>query len=156
MNRAIAWVASACMAAGLGGCSSPTIKGRVVAGEGSYIIVVPPGDERLSGPTVTGVPGASVSVIMDPGRLNRKVIASGVSDANGDIDLPIDEFGAGFLEIDVAVTARKKDHDPAEGYFRLPGSSRRVLIVMGPGQDRPTGHEREDLSKDVDRFWGGR
>lgn len=156
MMRAVACIIGAGAAALLSGCSSPSLKGRVVAGEGSYIIVVPSGDPRLSGPGAEGVAGASVAVVMDPGRLNRKVIASGVSGPNGDIELPIDEFGAGFLEIDVAVTARKKDHDPAEGYFRLPGSSRRLLIVLGPGQDRPTGLEREDLTKDVDRFWGGR
>jgi len=155
MRRAGAWIACAGAAVVLGGCSSPSIKGRVVAGEGSYIIVVTSSDPRLSGPGVEGVAGASVAVVMDPSRLNRKVIASGVSGPNGEFELPIDEFGAGFLEIDVAVTARKKDHSPAESYFRLPGSSRRLLIVLGPGQDRPTGLEREDLTKDVDRFWGG-
>lgn len=136
-----------------GGCASPALRGRVIEGDASYLILVSANDPRLEG---TGVAGASLMVTMDPMKLNRKTIGSGASGPDGYFEVPISEHGGGFLEIDVAMTARKKGCEPAEGYFRLPGSNRRVLVVLGPGKDRPTGLEREDPSRDVDRFWGGR
>lgn len=132
------------------GCSSYALKGRVIKGDASYVAVVDSADPRLED---EGLAGVSLTLIMDPTRLNRKTIAQGVSETDGNFSLPVDEFGAGMLELDTELTARKKNAEPAQGFFRLPKSSMRVLVSLGPGADRDLNPEREDLHEQADRYW---
>lgn len=135
----------------LGGCSSYTLSGRVIKGDASYVALVNPDDPRLDD---EGIPGVSLTLVMDPTRLNRKTIAQGVSQADGSISLGVDEFGAGMLELDTELTARKKGAEPAQGFFRLPGSGKkRVLVSLGPGEDRDLNPERENLRDQADQYW---
>lgn len=133
------------------GCSSYVLRGRVIRGDASYVTLVEPGDPRLN---EQGVPGASLTLVMDPTRLNRKTLSQGVSESDGNITLAVDEFGAGMLEMDTELTARKKGAEPAQGYFRLPGNNKkRVLVSLGPGEDRDPNPERENLHDAADRYW---
>jgi len=132
------------------GCSSYALKGRVIKGEGSFVTVVDADDPRLND---DGVAGVSLTLVMDPTRLNRKQIGQGVSESTGDFSLSVDEFGAGMLELDTELTARKKGADPAQGFFRLPGSKKRVLVSLGPGDDRDPNPERENLHDTAEKYW---
>ena len=131
------------------GCEGYALRGRVVQGEVSYVAVVDRDDPRLEG---VGLPGVQLHVQSDPGRLNRKTVARGVSGAAGEIKLPVDLAGAGLLQYDVGVFARRSDYSPASGFFRLPSSRKRVLVVLGAGDDYDLGEEREDLTEQADFF----
>ena len=143
MRRAV--LMAACMVLlgiGMTGCGGYAMRGRVVSGDVSYVAVVDPGDPRLDG---KGLAGVSLHVQSDPGRLNRKTVGRGVSGADGEINVPIDLIGAGMLEYEAGVFARRKGREPANGFFELPSSKKRILIVMSTGEDRDLGEEREDL-----------
>ena len=125
-------------------CGSYQLQGRVVRGPGPLVEVVDPDDPRFEG---IGIPVASIQLTLDPRSLNRKSLPGGHADADGWFDIPIDEFGAGLLEYDFEVVVRKQDLNSAFGLIRLPGSSQRLLIVLGPGPDRyrPPDDPLEDL-----------
>ena len=139
----------AALACLLGGCGSYTLRGRVIAGEASYIIVVDANDPALDGGS--GVQGAVVTLSTDPERLNRKVVGSAVSGPDGWFDTPFDEIGGGLLEYDAGVRVARQGFQSAEHYFRLPGKSKRLLVVLAPGRDQP-GTEREDPYETYQRY----
>lgn len=143
----------AALAISVSACSPYALRGKVIEGQGSYVTIVDASDPRLAEP---GLSGAAVTLVLDPTQLNRKTLASGISGADGEVSLKVDEFGAGMLEYDVGVYARRRGREPAEGYFRLPGSSQRVLISLAPGEDRENAPSNHDPYGDVDRFWDGR
>ncbi len=119
----------------LSGCGSYTLKGRVIAGEASYVTIVDASDPVLR--EGVGVPGASVTLSTDPDRINRKVVGTTVSGPDGSFETPFDEFGGGFLEYDAGVRVTRPGYRSAEHFFRLPGSSKRLLVVLEAGRDAP-------------------
>ncbi len=129
------WVGMMVCAAALliGGCGGYQLRGKVVPGPASNIQVVNKDDPRLNRP---GMPGASVSVMIDPEQLNREDAGSTAADVDGGFALPIDAVGAGFLEYDVQVVSRLNGYSPAVRTIRLPGSDKRLLITLAPGDDR--------------------
>jgi len=137
------------LAAVLGGCGSYTLRGRVIAGEASYILVVDKDDPALAGGA--GVQGAIVTLSTDPQRLNREVVGSAVSGPDGWFDTPFDKLGGGVLEYDAGVRVTRSGYQSTEHFFRLPGSSKRVLVVLAPGRDLP-GTEREDPYETYKRY----
>lgn len=153
MLRSIVAACAACLlAAPLAGCEGYALKGRVVQGDASYVTLVSQDDPRLA---QAGIAGAHVRVETDPMRLSRKTVATGTSDAAGDIKLPIGEFGAGWLEYDVGVFAGHEGFRPAEGFFDLPPDGSALLIVLEPGTGssatwQPT--QRENLMEEYERF----
>ena len=148
LSRALALVTFAFL---LVGCESYSLRGHVIRGEISYIEIVDADDERLESP---GLTATRVGVHLDPGRLNRKFLGSTVSDANGDFSLPIDEVGAGFLEYDISVVAYRDGYFGAEQFFVMPSSNKRVLIILGPGNDPnpPSFQGRESLFDEAARY----
>ncbi len=133
---------------------SYSLQGRVVRGDYSAVEVVDSSDPRLSDPK-TALSGVAVSVQADPNKINRKTLGRAVSARGGEFSLPVDEFGAGVLDYDVGVFARKKGYEPAEGFYKLPGGSRRILITMTPGQDTGTSEQpgslREEFGRELNR-----
>ncbi len=117
-------IAAAC--GGLVGCAY-RIEGKVVAGDADFVTIVDADDPRLSMP---GVGGTRISFVRDPMRLNRAVAAKGVSDPEGEISIPIDAFGAGWLEEEWLVQAVRSDRGAAEGMVSLPRGGRRLLIML--------------------------
>lgn len=153
--RAIRLVVLACAAIALPACSGGgyELKGRVISGDYSAVIVVDADDPRLS--EGDGVTGVTLHVQLNPGELKRRSLARSTSGADGDFSLPIDLIGAGVFHHDIGVFARRQGRDPASGYFRMPHSSKRVLIVMNRGTDRDLGEEPDDLYEDYERFRNG-
>ena len=123
----------------LTGCGEGyVLRGRVIESTVSYVEIVDPADPRLSQP--------------DPAKLNRETITRDISGPDGQVALRVDRFGAGFLEYDVGLFARKPGYTPAQHYFRLPADSKRVLIMMAPGRDRDLGETPENYLEDYERF----
>lgn len=137
----------------LAACSPYTVTGRVVRGDSSYMLLVEEGDPRLDEP---GLPGVQMKLTVDPGKIERKVVAQEVSGPSGEVSLPVDELGAGLLDFTVGVIARKPGFSPAEGTFMLPkGGRTRLLIIMAPGRDSEPSWESqttEDLLREAERF----
>jgi hypothetical protein len=131
-------------------CSPHTISGRVVRGDVSYVSVVDKDDPRLSEP---GLPGVLLRLDLDPGRLSSKSLAQETSGTDGEFTLPVDEPGAGLIDLEVGLLARRKGFQSAEGVFKVPKGSKRVLIVMSPGVD-PPGYleERESVDETLRRY----
>lgn len=129
-------------------CSPYALKGKVIAGDVSYAALVDASDERLTeGP---GVPGIEVELWTDPEKLNRKRVASSMSDGAGEFSLTVDEVGAGFLNYDCSIITRGKGFAPVSQAFKLPPSSQRLLIIVNKGSgDSPL---PEDLMEQFRRF----
>lgn len=134
----------------LAACSPYTLRGKVIQGDASYVTIVNPDDPRLA---QSGLSGTHLRLVLDPLRLNRKDIATGYSGANGEIEMPVEEFGAGTLQFDVGFYARRNGFNSAEGYFRLPGSGKRILVVLAPGRDDgELGVSPENLYEEAERY----
>ena len=61
------------------------------------------------------------------------------------------------MEYGLGVVARKSKHAPAEGFFPLPGSGKRLLVVLARGNDRlgssgTAYDEGYDWQRDLERF----
>lgn len=140
------------LATALGACSPYMLSGRVIEGEASYAMLVHSDDPRLQS---AGLPGVSLRLTMDPGKLNRDVVADSVSGPEGDFALPVDRVGAGLLTMNMSILARKSGYASSEGFFELPGSGAAyLLVVIARGadtvgaSDQPLGADEE-----VRRFW---
>ena len=135
------------------GCESYSMRGHVIRGDVSYVEIVEADDTRLEG---RGLGGVRVGAHLDPGRLNRKFLGSTVTGADGSFELPVDEIGAGFLEYDISVVAYKKGYMGAEQFFRMPPASKRLLVILAPGDDTspPSFSPRESLFDEADRYGG--
>lgn len=129
------------------GCESYQLRGKVVSGVSSSIEVVGRGDERLKGP---GIGGARVEGWIDPQRLDREQLPSRTTAADGTFALPVSATGAGLLEYDVWLTASAVRRRAASSTFRLPGSDRRVLITLGPGDGRPVSRYGDPLRETLE------
>jgi hypothetical protein len=136
------------IAAMCGACSY-SLKGRVIEGEASYVAVVDETDPRLND---RGLSGVRLHLQMDPGKLSRETLHRDVSSGEGTFELPVDEIGAGFMDYDVGLFARRAGYTPAEGSFRLPPKSKRILIVLARGQDYDQGEAFDNDWHDLERF----
>ncbi len=122
------------VAMSLAGCGTYQLRGKVVEGPNSMVVIVDEDDDRLNGKPVGG---ATIELMMDPRTLGRKALQPDNSRADGTFAITIDELGAGFLEYEFSVLARHRGNDPAYHTFMLPGRSKRLLIVLARGRDRP-------------------
>jgi hypothetical protein len=125
--------------------------GRVVQGDTSYITVVDKDDHRLE--EENGVSGVLLKLQLDPGRINRRTMAEQTSGSDGLFSLPVDEFGAGVLEQECGLLARRRGFKSAEGVFMMPGGSKQILIVLEPGRDAPGAFEEEPSAEEqIERY----
>ena len=139
----------------MGGCSSYAVRGVVVMGSSSYVEIVDDNDPRLT----QGQPiaGAVVRIMIDPSSLNPTRLSGVTSGAVGEFAIPVDSFGAGWPEYELGVVVRRPGFAPAEGFFQLPPSGKRLLVTLGAGQDRrgldDSGFdEGYDYNRDLERF----
>lgn len=128
----------------LGACSAHQVRGVVVVGQQSSVQLVHKSDPRLEGEPVAG---ANISAIIDPQSLDRSRLPAVLSDPLGAFAIPVDEFGAGWLDYELGILARRDSFAPAEGFVKLPGGDTRVLIVLAPGRDT---HRSGDSAYDED------
>lgn len=119
------------LVAGLTACNGGyRMEGKVVAGLSSAVVVVGKNDSRLQQP---GLEGATISVMLDPESMDPKNVGADVTDMQGNFGLPINEPGAGFLEYEAALSVQSKGHKDLWWKLPLPGSDKRLLIIMEPG-----------------------
>lgn len=133
----------------LTGCGPYVMKGRVIDGAASAVLVVPANDPRITNP-YGGLPGTRISLELNPQSLGRKPLGDGISQDAGRFEVPVTEFGAGSLEYNVGVLARRPGYAPAENMLRLPGSDKRLLIILHRGVDRSP--RPDDPLDDLRRF----
>jgi hypothetical protein len=150
--RTIACCALAALLLGLSGCSGYQLQGVVVEGPDSSVQVVSANDERLSWPAVSG---ARVTAVLDPESLGRDVVGQTMTGYDGKFSFPIDEVGAGLLEYEVSVMAEASGKRPAVDQFLLPGSGKRVLIMMAGGRGRLPSVEEpaREAEREIEQFY---
>ena len=129
--RLILIPAAAMVLAVSGGCGY-RLSGTVIEGPTPGLLVVNDDDPRLDEP---GMGGAIITLTLDPQRLDARHLGSFVTDRYGRFDVPINETGAGFLEYDLDVLCRLAGYQAVQQRVRLPGSGKRLLIIMAPGRD---------------------
>lgn len=135
-------------ALGLVGCGEPyQLRGKVISGDYSAVMVVPADDPRFEG---EGIAGARLHLQRDPGRPNRITLNEDFSQSDGSFAVEVDKFGAGWAEMDVGLFVRRRGYAPAFSSFNLPWESFRVLVVMTPGRDHDL-NESRDLTRGFER-----
>ncbi len=139
-------LAVACLAT-VGGCQTYVIEGRVVEGRFGDMTFVRPDDPRLDDPAITNV---RVTVDRDPDSLSRRQVGTQITDARGRFEIPLGEFGAGWMDEQWLLRAFKNGYQTVSTTLRLPrGSGRRLLIIMTPGQSEDS---PEDWREQYERF----
>jgi hypothetical protein len=119
----------------LAGCSSYAIQGRVVRGSTASIQIVDKNDRRLTEDNPTGG-GAVVKGILEPNTPSEmQSLGQVVTDGQGNFAIPVDAPGAGFLEYEATLIARREGHRGAMTTIDLPRSRQRVLITLPLGPD---------------------
>lgn len=141
------WLVST--AAGLTGCGSYVIQGKVVAGPVSRMAFVAQDDMLLG---EAGMSDVRVTLRRDPDRLSTQVVANVTTGADGKFSLVVDELGAGWMEEQWLLVARKPRFQNAIWKQRLTmqHGKMRLLVTMSPGYSEPDLHE--DLMDQFDQF----
>ena len=117
----------------LTGCSPYALRGKVIDGPASAVLIVDQNDPRLARP---GLANAAVEVTVDPQSLGRKVLPPELAGGDGSFAVTIDEFGAGALEYDARLVVQHKGFHTTHDVIRIPGGNKRVLVILAPGPDR--------------------
>lgn len=132
----------------LTGCGGYSFKGRVIAGTFPSVLIVEPGDAAAQ--QGAGIAGASIELVRDSDRLNAETIGRGTTDGQGNFSIPVDVFGASWLDEDWLLRVRHPRATMVEQLIRLPKGDRRAIITLSPGRDTYT--PRDDLMKQYDQF----
>ena len=140
-----AWLMLVWSLAGLGlvGCAGYRLQGQVVQGMGSSVRVVADKEDRSGDDgkdTTTGafgsvVAGAQVTLVLDPSRASREVVAQGVTDPDGRFDLPVDLPGVGFLMHDLQLIVQRKGFVGVQQSIEPPGADERLYVELEAGRD---------------------
>ncbi len=122
------------LAAALTGCGPYELRGRVIEGPVSSVSIVRADDPRLT--ASGGLTNSTIALTLDPTSLGSKPIGSTLTDTEGNFSLAITEAGAGVLEYQIGVLARRAGYTPAENFMPLPPAGKRVLVTLTRGSDR--------------------
>ncbi|MHC4989513.1 MAG: hypothetical protein ACYTGC_00905 [Planctomycetota bacterium] len=138
------------LALSVGGCGTYTLRGKVVAGDFSTMAFVSPDDPRLQGP---GLPNVQIRLYRDPGTLGTEMVAQGLSDGVGAVNIPVGAFGAGWLVEQWRISATRSGYQTSDVTMSLPGGgeNKQLLIMLAPGISPPY---EEDLMEQYRRFGG--
>ena len=142
MGRAVAAALIVLAALLSAGCASYRLQGKVIEGGTPAVLVVEKDDPRLNEP---GIAGTVLEVTIDPNRLSASDAGADVSDLQGEFAIPIGEFGAGLLEYDARVIARLRGYQTTNRTIRLPGSNKRLLVILSPGQDNGSAPAKQNV-----------
>ena len=115
------------------GCSSYQLRGKVVEGSVSQILIVDQDDPRLDQP---GLANATVEVTVDPQTLARKPLPAQTTAGDGSFAVPIDEIGAGTLEYQAGLIIQRRQYQTAHEILAVPSGGKRVLVTLARGADR--------------------
>jgi len=140
-----------CAAVVLSGCATGyVLKGRAIEAGYTDVAVVPGSDDRLD-KAGGGIEGVRIRVHRDPGHLNQQLVATGRTSANGSFAIPIDAFGAGWMDEQWLIQVERSGFRSGAMTLRLPTGDRRLLVTMSPGTSTP--HEdKEDLWEQYERY----
>lgn len=130
----------------LSGCAAYELRGKVVDGSVSSVMLVDQDDARLN---QTGIANATVRLMLDPDKLSRKDVGTVATQADGSFAIPVSEAGAGLLEYESMVVARYPQMSPAIRFMPLPPSNKRVLITLAPGEDRVDRMMQRDIVRET-------
>ena len=143
------WLMAVAGLVGLSGCTSDYhLQGRVISGATSQVLIVPADDPRLTSSDRSAA-GAVVSVTIDPDTIRPKRLPEVTADAEGFFAVPISETGAGFLLYEARVVGQRSGHRSADAVVPVPGSSKRVLVVLPRGRDARQPGEPRDLLRET-------
>jgi hypothetical protein len=141
------------------GCSSPKeFRGRVISSDYSSaeFTNVEDGDPALlSG---SGIPGARIELIRDPSKLSREMVASGTSGSDGVFRIPVDAFGAGWMDETWLFRCTHPQYPMIELFGEMPrlDSDRVLRIYIGtpgsPGSGGRQVEEAERIRRELDRY----
>ena len=138
------------------GCGGYELRGRVVPGGYSGVMVVDATQADVSNADATaGIPGAMVTVTVDPDRTLARALPAVRTEPDGCFSVPIAGTGVGMLEYRARVVVRLAGHSPATGEIRVPGGDGRVLVTLAPGADRVRGGVWGEESPEamIERYW---
>lgn len=144
----LAWLAAALAMMGAAGCAQYTLTGKVIQSDISYVAIVDASDDRFEDP---GIAGVTVTLQTDPGQLNHQRVGEAVSGSDGTFTISVNKPGAGILIYDVGLEVRRKGYEGVDHIFRLPPSSKKVLVMLRPGAERLPKKE-ESLMEQYERF----
>jgi hypothetical protein len=132
------------------GCSTYTIHGTVIAGAVGEMDFVGPNDSRLREPPLAN---ARVSVQRDPEKLSRHLVGTDLSDAHGRFVIPLDEFGAGWMDEQWMVRVTKPGYKTMSAMYKLTSDkkNKRLLVILAPGLS-VVPQEDEDLLEQYEQF----
>lgn len=133
------------------GCESYQLRGKVIEGPVTAIMIVDKNDPQFNEP---GITGAMLEITTDPGRMSEKYIGGQQTNLDGEFAVPISEPGAGFLEYTVEVHARALGYGDAVQKFDLPGGNKRVLVILAEGESGTRPRNTIDESLDIGRREG--
>lgn len=115
-----------------GGCASGRIEGVVTSGAFADLRVVSAAElERQP----QGVSNAMVTLLIDPSRPGSKRVGPVRTDHNGRFSIRTDVVGAGFLEYELGVLVQAEGLSRFYDQIPMPGSGRKLLVVMSDGPD---------------------
>lgn len=139
------------MAIGSSGCGGYVLRGRVVEGPGESMMFLKLNQADWN-TAAGGIAGAQIALIRDPDRPSHRLIGQGAAASDGSFAIPIDSFGAGWLEERWLIQAWRQGYRTLESIEALPADPRghRLLIVMAPGQSQAPA-EPENLLEEFRR-----
>lgn len=126
------------------------LSGRVVEGDLSMLSFVEADDPLLDG---RGVGGVKIVIYRDGDKPWPKRVTEGRSRADGEVTIPINEFGAGWMIEQWLVEAHKPGYQSCEAILTFPssGSGRELLITLTPGESRPL-RLRDELMEQYEQY----
>ncbi len=135
---------------GCSGSGSYVIQGRAIRGEFTSVSFVQAHDRRLQEP---GVSNVAVSLYREPNSLGRELTAQAHTDDRGDLSMPVDVFGAGWLVEQWLIHTYRPGYQSASTLVTLPKAKQdlRLLITLGPGlAERPP--RSDELIRQLEHF----
>ena len=133
------------------GCGKPyVLQGKAISGGYGSIMFVPADDAQLTEP---GVAYAGISIYRDANQLNQKLFATGRSDGLGEISIPLEGFGVGWMEEQWLIEVKKVGYETVQSVVTLPSAKQdlRILITLPPGIAIPA-KQPEDLWEEYERY----
>lgn len=150
MSRILLTVTVLLAAAANSGCASYTLRGKVIEGFDSGVVVVADDDPRLE---EAGIRDVRINVHRDPDSLGTELIESARAEGDGSFELTLDAFGAGWMDERWLIEAARSGFQNASDMVRLPArpGGRRLLIILSPGRSTPSEH-RDELWEEYQQY----
>jgi hypothetical protein len=127
-----------------------TIRGRAVEGTFSSVEFV---DAEYVGLNGRGVPGAKIIIVRDGDKGWAKHVAEARSSGDGTIEIPIQEFGAGWMIEQWLVQVERPGYQTTEALLSFPEAKegKQLLVTLAPGPSIPL-RSKDELMEQYEQF----